>query len=116
MSWRVRMVPPPKTSDDYRNLQIGDAWRPDERAPPLWQEVAAAHFGRAPLLVKLPCGTFFNVYGHGWKDGKPTAFSWTVTGTPPCLTLTPSVNIGGGWHGMITGGVIQDDVTGKKFE
>ena len=29
---------------------------------------------------------------------------WTVTGTPPNMTLTPSINVVGIWHGFLTNG------------
>lgn len=110
------MVAAPKTAEDFAALQIGDAWRPlDDRAGNRWLEVAPKHAGKAALLVKLPCGTYFNVYGTGWDANGPTAFAWEVVGVPPALTLTPSVDVAGGWHGHIHGGIITADVSGKTF-
>lgn len=31
---------------------------------------------------------------------------WTVTGTPPKITVTPSIDAGPYWHGWITDGVM----------
>jgi len=31
---------------------------------------------------------------------------WTVTGTPPLITVTPSIDAGPEWHGWITNGVM----------
>jgi hypothetical protein len=31
------------------------------------------------------------------------------------VTLAPSVNIGGSYHGRIQGGVISEDVEGRRF-
>lgn len=37
-------------------------------------------------------------------DGKP----WDVTGEPPRITVSPSINVIGIWHGWIKDGVIVD--------
>lgn len=67
---------------------------------------------RAPLVVMLPgTGTFCidsmasGNHPHGW----------TVTGDAPNVTLTPSVNAVGVYHGWIQNGVITDDCEGRTF-
>lgn len=40
---------------------------------------------------------------------------WTVSGEAPNLTVTPSINAAGEYHGFITNGVIGDDLEGRKF-
>ena len=43
---------------------------------------------------------------------------WNVTipnGDPTRMTVSPSIDIRGGWHGFIENGVISDDVSGKRF-
>jgi hypothetical protein len=39
---------------------------------------------------------------------------WTVTGTPPRITVQPSVNAEGSYHGFLTDGVFTDDIEGRK--
>ena len=49
------------------------------------------------------------------KDGKPTGGGWTRTGTPPNLTIVPSIQFDA-FHGHLRHGVIEDDVDGRKFD
>ena len=66
--------------------------------------------GRDPCyVVRLP--------GRGWcwhtnEPATGTDQLWTVTGTPPKITVTPSINVGPEiWHGFITDGVMTPDVS-----
>lgn len=70
---------------------------------------------RPPLMVELPCGAEFVVDGREFTGGDYYGEGWRVTGDAPKITLSPSVNIGGGWHGFIVDGSIGDDVSGKQF-
>lgn len=66
---------------------------------------------RPPLLVILPCG-------HGWNvDARASGGDrgWTVTGEPPDLTATPSIDCVGCFHGWLRNGVISDDLEGRKY-
>lgn len=65
---------------------------------------------RMPLIVRLPGGTDFCVDGPASGGG-----GWNVTGEPPAVTLTPSINVVGSYHGWITNGVITDDCEGRTF-
>jgi hypothetical protein len=69
---------------------------------------------RPPLVVELPCGHFC-VDMVTMTDGVPGDSGWEVSGHPAQMTLKPSVNIKGAWHGFITNGVISDDVEGRTF-
>lgn len=40
---------------------------------------------------------------------------WVVTGEIPLITLSPSINIVGSYHGYIQNGIIQEDCEGRKF-
>lgn len=40
---------------------------------------------------------------------------WLVTGELPAVTVNPSVNIPGVYHGWIRGGIISDDCEGRRF-
>lgn len=71
------------------------------------------HADRAPLCVCLPDGTPFLVdmpFG-----GVPHGPGWSVTGEAPALTLSPSINIVGSYHGWLTGGVLSDDLAGRSW-
>lgn len=69
---------------------------------------------RPPLAVELPCGHFC-IDSVTMNDGVPGDSGWAVCGDPPNVTLAPSVNIKGGWHGFIQNGVISDDCEGRTF-
>ena len=91
------------------NPKPGDAWHVDNLDD--WEiehEVADRHKGKRPLFVKLPNGSEFCVYSPVINAGKPQPGSgWTVTGEAPNITLSPSVNIVGRWHGFIENGMIR---------
>lgn len=67
---------------------------------------------RAPIYVMLPNGVAVCVDWHYWGRGldNPGKDGWTVTGDPPNLTVSPSLNINpdspGGWHGFLRDGVL----------
>lgn len=41
---------------------------------------------------------------------------WRWTGTLPNITITPSVNCVGRYHGWVQNGVVTDDCEGRKFD
>lgn len=108
MSWSCRLVDPATSPK-----AIGDVWYAwDFNGMPL-KELLSVEYERdwkgirPPLLVRLPgpvdvCldRAVDDAGGHGW----------TVRGTPDNLTVSPSVNIIGVYHGFIRDGVITDDL------
>jgi hypothetical protein len=88
-----------------------------------WYAPAVAHrylrehkHVRPPMFVKLPDGTEFCIdlcasreIASGGGEG------WGCSGEPPHITLTPSVNVVGSYHGWIQNGVISDDCEGRQF-
>lgn len=69
---------------------------------------------RAPLAVQLPIGGFF-VDGPFWNNNGPYGDGWMVTGEAPLITMSPSINIVGHYHGWLQNGVISDDCEGRTF-
>ena len=62
------------------------------------------------LYVRMPDGEDFSPtlnYGGGEK--------WSMVGTPPAITVSPSINCVGSYHGWIRAGVLTDDCEGRKF-
>lgn len=120
-------------------LQVGDAWYEPERialpeggSEESWyHNQLSRHYDatwrakRCPIVVILP--DLPNAYGpriywfcvdwayHG--DPNPQRNGWIVTGSleDGDLTLTPSVNLVGSYHGFIKNGVIGDDVEGRTY-
>jgi len=71
---------------------------------------------RAPLVVCLPGGVDFVIDTRAWKDGVHYGDGWSLSGDPArSLTLSPSVNINGIYHGWIRDGVITEDVEARAF-
>jgi hypothetical protein len=123
IEWKKEMSGPGK-------LQAGDMWFHDERwrdesgyyvwpfmfskAPRLSDFYKQNNAGREPLLVWLPGGTVFCVDAMCW-EGARLYGGWQVTGEPPLITVSPSINIKGLYHGWIQNGVILDDCEGRTY-
>jgi hypothetical protein len=134
MSWQCKLI---DYSDRYRHqptlLQIGDMfYGPTEEQynvdPDQWMWVwhfcSPKHLSeyyknnnshRNPLLVMLPPHDLFCVDGMCWDHGKYYG-GWTVTGEAPLITLSPSINMVGSYHGWLQNGILSDDCEGRKYE
>ena len=76
--------------------------------------------GRAPLIVRIPGAggapagaTDLCIDGPHWREGVRQPTGWSVVlegpltdGETPNLTVHPSIDIGGGWHGWLQHGVL----------
>ena len=129
MPWTIRMIPAPGDGPEdtaFKDLRVGDMWF----APYLLEypeghifRPAAKYYtrnsGRPPLVVCLPAlaggRVDWCVDGPPWIGGKPTGDGWDVSGEPPLITVSPSVNIHGCYHGFIQNGVISDDCENRKY-
>lgn len=69
---------------------------------------------RQPLFVLLPGRNIFLVDGKCWSSGNYYG-GWRVSGIPPQITVEPSINISGSYHGFLQNGVIGNDVEGRVF-
>ncbi len=87
---------------------VGDSFYDDDYPREL---ISANHAGKRPIIVCLPGRVFFCVYSKQRRDGKEFEPGWTVTGDPENLTLSPSVNLEGIWHGFISNGSFTPDPT-----
>jgi len=101
-------------------VQIGAMWPMDDEQFASWGDregFLARGLGRPPMYVSLPGGTWFLIDSrfydpaHGGFYGE----GWNPTGQAPQVTLHPSVNNHGRYHGWIQNGVISDDVEGRTF-
>lgn len=86
---------------------IGDAFYDDDYPS---HAISSAHAGKRPICVRLPGNVYFCVYSKQITDGVQHEPGWAVSGEPDALTLQPSVNIKGIWHGFITNGAFSPDV------
>jgi hypothetical protein len=128
MPWPIRLYPTRELARARNGVvPVGAMWWLDPKTTVdqwcEWYAPAVAHRYlrehrrvRRPLFVKLPDGSEFCLdlcsspeIAAGGGEG------WSVSGEPPKVTVTPSINIVGRYHGWITDGVITDDVDGRTF-
>lgn len=65
--------------------------------------------GRPTLWIRIPGGPF--CLDMRTQDGA----QWSRTGEPPRITVAPSINEVGVFHGFIRDGLITDDVEGRTY-
>lgn len=116
MPWSIRVLEKKPLWDD---VKIGDAWwlSPDDAAWPTPVGTKHRHLTRV-LWVALPAANGehhpFCVHSPATSEGSHGA-GWDVSGEAPKITVSPSINIVGSYHGWIRDGVISDDCEGRKF-
>lgn len=127
------------------NPQVGDAYYargehcgvwgpgPHEGVPYAYAHDLTRQFeqaGRRPIMVVLPCGYHFCIDSAYWSssDTNPDRSGWDVrilappeVDHPLLLTLSPSVNIVGSYHGWIginsvPPGFISDDLDARVYK
>jgi hypothetical protein len=81
----------------------------------MWRWPDLDRDGREAWVIVLPnrAGIWWTTYvaDDSNIDGSTTGRMWEVTGEPPNITVTPSINAGdgagpGNWHGHINDGVM----------
>jgi hypothetical protein len=72
---------------------------------------------RPPIVVICPGGRSWCVdqraYNH--SQGGWCGEGWSVSGEPPLITCSPSINLQGSYHGFLQNGVLTDDCEGHRF-
>jgi hypothetical protein len=125
MPWACRMIPAPGAGPGdtpWKELRVGDMWLAPyllERQGSMFYPAAKYHqrnAGRPPLVVRLPGPVDWGVDGPAWKGGQPYGDGWDVSGDPPLVTVSPSINISGIYHGWLQNGVISDDCEGRRYD
>jgi len=116
LSWPIRLH-----TERPERPHVGDMFpAPHWLDPACLKKLSPAYLAerrqkRQPLVVVLPGGAYFCIDCRAWSEGKSYGDGWTVTGEPPNVTLSPSINIIGHYHGWIQNGVITDDCEGRTF-
>jgi hypothetical protein len=118
---------------DTRGMRVGAMWysRGDDgkiideatrRAWNLADHYWAHNAQRPPLYVALPCvystGPGLQVFGVDWKcysKEQGHYGGWQVSGAPPAITVQPSINIVGSYHGWLQNGVVSEDCEGRVY-
>ncbi|SFR08799.1 hypothetical protein [Desulfoscipio geothermicus] len=116
MPWTCRLVELKELEKHGIKPNPGDMWFApwinghSELSPEYKQKFKGK---RPPICVQLP-------NGHIWCVDTKFAgqeHGWTVFGTPPWITVYPSVSIPGpnGYHGWLVNGVLTDDLEGRTY-
>lgn len=95
------------------DLPVGAMWD----APWMGEDLGWRGPDGRTLVVRMPSGSDFVVDGPAAddKDAVRRGGSWARTGTPPVITVTPSINEVGSYHGHIRDGVVTEDTEGRTF-
>lgn len=119
MPWQCRLV-----SSQNEAFEIGDMWfsrsydehHTAEFQRPISPEYKREWFGkRAPLFVVTPAGPWCVDAQSTDGNGNFTGRGWTITGTPPSITASPSINMPGVYHGWLTNGILSVDLEGRTY-
>lgn len=72
---------------------------------------------RPPIIIRLPSGPFSPDEFYSRPENAVERNGWAVTGSieDGTLTVSPSVNIVGYYHGFIRNGQVSDDLEGRRF-
>ena len=70
---------------------------------------------RKPLIVVLPGFITCCIDGMCINNGVRYG-GWVVSGEAPDITVSPSINMSGLYHGFLKEGFIHDDVDGRVFD
>jgi hypothetical protein len=96
---------------DWARRQPKNSWTPRYLAKPAR--------GRRALMIVFPGPRWlcidqryfdFKNQGGWYGDG------WAISGEPPRLTLSPSVNLASSYHGHLQNGTITDDLEGRRYD
>lgn len=132
MPWPLKFIANPKRDKngniDIHVMSIGDCWFLNPPTHLTEQELAewwrcrhltdqyySDNSKRPPLVILLPGKTYFVADSKCFSLEKGYYDGWKVVGDPANLTIAPSVNFKGAYHGYITNGIIGNDVEGRKF-
>jgi hypothetical protein len=116
MAWLCKLINPDEVPDKER--QPGDMWfepwylQSDHERYYLSDYYLNNVKGkRPPIVVRLPSGRDFCVDGRTRGDSS----GWVVTGDAPNITVHPSINHVGKYHGWLQSGMLSEDVEGRTF-
>jgi hypothetical protein len=140
MVWQCRLVEFERETSG-KSMQVGDMFfaptaeevaadeaLPEDQQLGLWWPYAhckpyklspfykANNAHRRPLLIFMPGRVLWCVDGRQFRDGNYLDTGWVVRGEAPNITVFPSVDMGSIYHGFIQNGIIQDDVSGGKYD
>lgn len=92
------------TWDDGAWWTYAEADEHGYRGPRL--RLAPEHCDARPMVVVLPTGDLHCLHSPTTRDGRPGPSGWSVQGELPQVTVQPSINSLGRWHGWVRDGVL----------
>jgi hypothetical protein len=129
MVWQCRLREKPARFNAEAGIRVGDMWFDDwklaEDCPPAIRADLSVEYRRdwegrrLPLIVAVPALSgstgwrLVPIDEHYTRPGE--THGWTVTGEPPRITVQPSINAVGDYHGWLIDGVLRDDVEGRRY-
>jgi hypothetical protein len=123
MPWKCKLIDKEQDRASGTQPKVGDMWFSPQMVEGEHSQYYLDHIlsdeykrdwlgKRAPLWVVFPSGTWMCV---DQQYSGSSGAGWTVTGEAPDITVSPSINMVGVYHGFIQNGVITDDVEGRTF-
>jgi hypothetical protein len=124
MPWQCRLVDREEQRARGEKPQPGDMWYAPAMLDPAHDGFYLKHYlsveyqrdwlgKRPPIEVCLPNGDHFIVDTR--VSNATDGHGWTVTGEAPNITVSPSINCIGRYHGWLRDGVLSEDVEGRVF-
>jgi hypothetical protein len=129
VTWPLRVVEFPMTPEERETLAPGDCWRVPltyayrngQTFEDIWGGKLSARFRQSGrdhvIFVRLPGGFDWSpdlTESSDLQPGRP--MGWAVVGDLPGITVHPSVNAVGFYHGFIADGVVGDDLEGRTYD
>ena len=117
MTWQCKFIEHPELNADgnidIAKREVGDMWFLDVPQEELKERHLAAQYfaqnaNRKPLVVMLPGRHYLLIDGQCFNGEQGYYGGWTVTGVPPNITVSPSINMVGRYHGFLQNGIIGD--------
>lgn len=119
MPFQCRLLEhPPKDEQgnlDIDQMQVGDMWfldvpKEDYHRYHLSDYYFQHNSGRPPLMVILPGKYYHSLDGKCYNGSQGYYDGWQVSGTPPLITVAPSINAVGRYHGFLQNGIFTDNM------
>lgn len=121
MPWTCQLRDPPTPEERKAGaVSVGDmwfAWSLVKDGQPVVPDFLSTTYvekrmaDRPPLMIRLPGGIDFCLDCRADCPGGEVG--WQITGTLPNITVSPSLNVLGVWHGFLRDGVLSDDLNGR---
>ena len=116
-TWTCRLIDDPELNEygnvDVSKREVGDMWfldvEPDKmKDHHLTDQYFQENASRKPLVVVVPGGHYFLIDAKCYNAQRGFYDGWKVTGTPPLITVSPSINMEGRFHGFLENGVLRN--------